>query len=54
MALFALTGQSIQFDWFVGGMSSELVGPQATLIGEGIIYIFAYAKSPAIRQLGRE
>ena len=58
MALFALTGQSIQFGWFVGGMSSELVGPQATLIGGGIIcasfYIFAYAKSPPIRQLGRE
>jgi hypothetical protein len=41
MALFALTGQSIQFGWFVGGMSSELAGPQATLIGGGIIYIFA-------------
>jgi len=58
MALFALTGQFIQFGWFVGGASSQLVGPDATLIAGGIIcasfYTFAYVKSPAIRQLGRE
>jgi predicted MFS family arabinose efflux permease len=58
MALFALTGQFIQFGWFVGGTSSELIGPDATLIAGGVVcasfYIFAFTKSSAIRQLGRE
>ena len=58
MALFALATQAILFGWLIGGVASELIGPRATLISAGAItstfYVFVYAKSSAIRQLGRE
>ena len=58
MALFALATQAILFGWLIGGITSELIGPRATLISAGAItatfYVFVYAKSSAIRQLGRE
>jgi hypothetical protein len=58
MSLYALATQALIFGWLIGGLASELIGPRGTLISCGAMmaafYTFAYAKSSAIRQLGRE
>jgi hypothetical protein len=58
MAMFAIASQTLLLGWVVGGVTSELVGPKATLISAGVsmalFYVFVWTKSSAIRQLGRE
>jgi MFS family permease len=57
MSLVGLISQTIAFGWLVGGALSELVGPQSTFIIAGItvfaIYLFAYLRSPELRQIGQ-
>jgi predicted MFS family arabinose efflux permease len=58
MSLSAMTSQMVALAWFVGGVLSELIGPQATLIAgavtAGTMYVSIFLLSPDIRRLGRE
>jgi predicted MFS family arabinose efflux permease len=57
MSLFGLISQTIAFGWLVGGLVSEAIGPQMTLITSAAfafaLYLFAYLHSPELRRVGR-
>ena len=57
MSLFGLISQAIAFGWLLGGLLSDLIGPQLTFIVSSFsvlaLYIFAYARSPELRRVGR-
>jgi hypothetical protein len=57
MSLFGLISQTLAFGSLIGGASSEIFGPQATFVGSSILvialYVFAYVRSPELRQIGR-
>lgn len=58
MSLFGLISQAIALGWMLGGALSELIGPQLTfLVSAALVvtlYVFAYARSPELRQVGRD
>lgn len=58
MSLFSLVGQLLTFGWLVGGLLSEAIGPQATmLLVAGICALLnglAYGVSADLRSIGRE
>jgi len=57
MSLFGLISQTIAFGWLIGGLVSEAIGPQMTLILSAVLafalYFFAYVRSAELRQVGR-
>jgi predicted MFS family arabinose efflux permease len=58
MSLFGLISQAIALGWMLGGALSELIGPQLTfLVSAALVvtlYVFAYARSLELRQVGRD
>ena len=58
MGLMALNMQMLTLAWLAGGLSSELIGPRATMIlGAAVtafFYVVAYARSPDLRRVGKE
>ena len=57
MGLMALNMQMLTLAWLVGGVTSELIGPRATMIlGAGVtafFYVLAYARSADLRRVGK-
>jgi len=57
MSLFGLISQTIAFGWLIGGLVSEVIGPQMTLILSSALafglYSFAYLRSSELRRVGR-
>ena len=58
MGLLAVNVQMLTLAWLAGGLSSELIGPRATMIlGAAVtafFYVVAYARSPDLRRVGKE
>ncbi len=56
MGIFSLIMQMLALSWLIGGLLSELIGPQATMIVGMVIsvffYLLAYARSPDLRRVG--
>ncbi len=57
MGLMAINMQMLTLAWLVGGVSSELIGPRATMIlGAAVtafFYVLAYARSSDLRGVGK-
>ena len=57
MSLFGLISQTLAFGALLGGASSELIGPQMTLIISSLVvagvHYLAYLKSSELRNIGR-
>lgn len=56
MGIFSLIMQMLALSWLIGGLLSELIGPQATMIVGMVIslffYLLAYSRSPELRRVG--
>ena len=56
MGIFSLIMQMLALSWLIGGLLSELIGPQATMIVGMVIslffYLLAYSRSPDLRRVG--
>jgi hypothetical protein len=56
MGLFSLNMQMLTLAWLVGGASSQLIGPRATMVSGMVVtaffYVLAYVRSPDLRRLG--
>ena len=57
MSLFSLVGQFLTLGWLVGGLLSEAIGPQATmLLVAGVcalLNVLTYVRSADLRNIGR-
>jgi MFS family permease len=57
MSLFSMVAQILTLGWFVGGLLSEMMSPQAAMIIAAsvcaLVNVLAYLRSPDLRAIGR-
>ena len=58
MGLFSLLGQILTLGWLVGGLLSDLIGSQLTMMGIALlcagINVWAYVRSAKLRAIGQD